>query len=217
MMKQVVIRLWVDENATTKHIADKLDRIVFGNKLDQYMEFADNSLLDGEDRMIITLKAATRATCEVFNVTEVELLSKRRAAQYVVPRQLMYYIGTETVGLSYTKVGKMFKRDHTSVIHGVKVAEKRLSEDKGYRKNLRKVLELAEDIEARQKQALKESAERLRIMNDDKANGKPSVKVEQKPSAFARPLEGEKRSYHYNRRISVIRKDAQGRVINSER
>jgi chromosomal replication initiator protein len=95
------------------------------------------SFLDGDDRMLLGLKSSTKACCEVFNIDEKDLLGKKRSSEFIVPRHLMYYIATQKIGLSYTQTGRYFKKDHTSIMHGTKVAEVRLSEDKGLSQELK--------------------------------------------------------------------------------
>jgi hypothetical protein len=215
-LKEVVIRILVDDNATINDIEESLFSIIRRRKtLEKYLTIADKSLLDGDDRMLLGLKSSTKACCEVFNIDEKDLLGKKRSSEFTVPRHLMYYIATQKIGLSYTQTGRYFKKDHTSIMHGTKVAEVRLSEDKGFRKNLKRVLELAEEIQERQLLAMKESSERLRVIQSRGEGGENKLS-NPRPVVKTRPTPATGRSYEFNRRIPVTRKDASGRVISSK-
>ena len=216
-MKEAVIRILVDDDANIDDIGESLFRIISKRKtLEKYLTIADEHLLDGDDRMLLGLKSATMACCKVFNIDEKDLLGKKRSSEFTVPRHLMYYIGTQKIGLSYTQTGRYFNKDHTSIIHGTKVAEVRLSEDKGFRKNLKKVLELAEEIQERQLLAMKESSERLRVIQSRGEEGSENKLSNPRPVVKTRPTPATGRSYEFNRRIPVTRKDASGRVISSK-
>ena len=215
-MKEVVIRILVDDHATIDDIGDSLFSIIRRRKtLEKYVTIADKSLLDGDDKMLLGLQSATKACCEVFNIDEKDLLGRKRSSEFTVPRHLMYYIGTQKIGLSFTQTGRYFKKDHTSIIHGTKMAEIRLAEDKGYRKNLKRVLDLAAEIQERQISAMKESSERLRVIQE-KGEGGENKLSNARPVVKTRPTPTTGRSYEFNRRIPVTRKDASGRVISSK-
>ena len=215
-MKEVVIRMLVDDDATIDDIGESLFSIIRRRQtLEKYLTISDESFLDGDDKMLLGLKSATKACCEVFNIDEKDLLGRKRSKEFTVPRHLMYYIGTQKIGRSYTQTGKYFNKDHTSIMHGTKVAEVRLSEDKGFRMNLKKVLELAEEIQERQLLAMKESSERLRVIQSRGEGGENKLS-NPRPVVKTRPTPVTGRSYEFNPRIPVTRKDASGNVIDSK-
>ncbi len=71
----------------------------------------------------------------VYNVTETDILSKRRTAALVLARQVAMYITKQTTDLSYEAIGQEFKKDHSTVIYNVRQVEKFL-QDKPYEKEL---------------------------------------------------------------------------------
>jgi hypothetical protein len=215
-LKEVVIRILVDDHATTDDIGESLYRIIGKRQtLEKYLTISDESFLDGDDKMLLKLQSATKACCEVFNIDEKDLLGRKRSKEFTVPRHLMYYIGTQKIGLSFTQTGRYFNKDHTSIMHGTKVAEVRLSEDKGFRKNLKRVLELAEEIQKTQLLAMKESSERLRVIQSRGEGGENKLS-NPRPVVKTRPTPVTGRSYEFNPRIPVTRKDASGNVIDSK-
>ena len=59
-----------------------------------------------------------QATSEVTDVSINDLLSNRHA--FSTQRQIAMYIAVETTGLSYPRLGKLFGRDHSTIMYGAK-------------------------------------------------------------------------------------------------
>lgn len=64
-----------------------------------------------------------RITSEVTGVPEIELLSKRRG--FSDQRHIAMYLSIKLLGMSYPEVGRLFSRDHTTVLRACKKVEKR--------------------------------------------------------------------------------------------
>jgi DnaA-like protein len=54
-----------------------------------------------------------------FEITEAWLVSNNRKQKTVRPRQKVMAFAHIVCGLSLTRIGKQFRRDHTTVLHGV--------------------------------------------------------------------------------------------------
>lgn len=71
-----------------------------------------------------------RATCRHFGITPIELLSRRRTHKVVIPRQIAIYLCKKLTTRSLPEIGRMFGgMDHTTVLHAVRVTEKRMREN----------------------------------------------------------------------------------------
>jgi len=82
-------------------------------------------------RMIPPWKGKARAReilqeiAETYNVTVADILSRARRKELVVARHhAMWRVRTSTT-LSFPQMARIFQRDHTSVIYGVKAHELR--------------------------------------------------------------------------------------------
>jgi Bacterial dnaA protein helix-turn-helix len=65
-----------------------------------------------------------------YNITVIDLLSHRRTRQLVRPRQVAIYLAKQLTLKSLPEVGRRFnKRDHTTVLHSVRMVEKRMQHD----------------------------------------------------------------------------------------
>jgi len=78
---------------------------------------------------IVTFDTIARAVCEHFALPPSDLRSRRRSRHVVVPRQVAMYLCRRLLDASYPRIGELFGRDHSTVMHGVGVTETRLKVD----------------------------------------------------------------------------------------
>jgi hypothetical protein len=57
---------------------------------------------------------------EWYGITPKQVYSKSRKAPLVAARQIAMKIMKESLEMHLTQIGKVFKKDHTTVIHGIK-------------------------------------------------------------------------------------------------
>ena len=62
-------------------------------------------------------------TASYFGLTRDDLISKNRSRPLTTARHVAMYLLRECTGLSLIKIGELFERDHTTVLHGVKKIE----------------------------------------------------------------------------------------------
>jgi chromosomal replication initiator protein len=62
-------------------------------------------------------------TAAYFSVTRADLVGKSRSRQLTTARHVAMYLARECTGLSLIKIGELFERDHTTVLHGIKKIE----------------------------------------------------------------------------------------------
>jgi chromosomal replication initiator protein len=62
-------------------------------------------------------------TAKYFGLTRDDLISKNRSRPLTTARHVAMYMMRECTGLSLIKIGELFDRDHTTVLHGVKKVE----------------------------------------------------------------------------------------------
>lgn len=67
---------------------------------------------------------------EEYGITREGLLSQSRVRVYSKPRQMAMYLLRNLTKRSYPSIGNQMKRDHTTVIHGVRAIEDRASKDR---------------------------------------------------------------------------------------
>ncbi len=92
-------------------------------------------------RRRITIDEIQRAVCEYYRIDRSEMSSKRRARAVVRPRQVAMYIAKVMTPRSYPEIGRKFGgRDHSTVIHAVRLVEDLRAQDSDMDNDVRALL-----------------------------------------------------------------------------
>ena len=68
--------------------------------------------------------------CEAFDISELDIMSKRRMRRIARPRQVVMYLARHLTKLSLPEIGgRLGGLDHTTVLHGVARIEQLMEED----------------------------------------------------------------------------------------
>jgi len=90
------------------------------------LSLAEDQLTDilSANRKRITIDEIQRTVCQFYRVDRTEMSSKRRARAVVRPRQVAMYLSKVLTPRSYPEIGRKFGgRDHSTVIHAVRLIE----------------------------------------------------------------------------------------------
>ncbi len=90
------------------------------------LALAEDQLTDilSANRRRITIDEIQRTVCQFYRVDRTEMGSKRRARAVVRPRQVAMYLAKVLTPRSYPEIGRKFGgRDHSTVIHAVRLIE----------------------------------------------------------------------------------------------
>lgn len=90
--------------------------------------------------VITTSKEIIKLVEDTFSVTYKQIKSKSRYADVRLPRQVLAYLLVK-FGLSTNEAGYLINRDHTTVIHSIKVINNTCDTNKNF-KNLIQKLEI---------------------------------------------------------------------------
>jgi chromosomal replication initiator protein len=92
-------------------------------------------------RRRITIDEIQRAVCEYYRIDRSEMSSKRRARAVVRPRQVAMYLAKVMTPRSYPEIGRKFGgRDHSTVIHAVRLVEGLRQQDSDMDNDVRALL-----------------------------------------------------------------------------
>lgn len=69
------------------------------------------------------------AVCSVVGISQAAMLSPSRAAEVSRGRQIAMYLSRELTDLSLAEIARQFDRDHTTILHAVRVVSARAAED----------------------------------------------------------------------------------------
>ena len=88
----------------------------------------------------ITIENIQKIVCSNYKISKNEMLSPRRSRYLVRPRQIAMYLAKNLTSKSLPDIGREFSnRDHTTVIHSVKIINKLKLIDAELSKNLEKL------------------------------------------------------------------------------
>jgi chromosomal replication initiator protein len=90
------------------------------------LALAEDQLTDilSANRRRITIDEIQRTVCQFYRIDRNEMSSKRRARAVVRPRQVAMYLAKVLTPRSYPEIGRKFGgRDHSTVIHAVRLIE----------------------------------------------------------------------------------------------
>ena len=78
----------------------------------------------------ITITSIQKNVADFYNITQSDIIGKKRVKQIVVPRQIAMYLSRELTDYSLPKIGKEFGgKDHTTVLHAIDKIEEELQTD----------------------------------------------------------------------------------------
>ena len=88
----------------------------------------------------VSLESIQTIVCSNYKISKNEMLSPRRSRYLVRPRQIAMYLSKALTSKSLPDIGREFaNRDHTTVIHSIKMIEKLKLKDENLKSNLEKL------------------------------------------------------------------------------
>ena len=112
------------------------------------LALAEDQLTDilSANRRRITIDEIQRTVCQFYRIDRSEMSSKRRARAVVRPRQVAMYLAKVLTPRSYPEIGRKFGgRDHSTVIHAVRLIEDLRQRDAEMDGDVRSLLRQLED------------------------------------------------------------------------
>ncbi len=107
------------------------------------MELARESisdLLGGSEPVGVTVDKILTLICRKYDVTRSELESSSRKKEITLPRHLGVYLIREITELSLPQIGKLFNRDHATILSSIKAIEKKCSENHAFEAEVKEMI-----------------------------------------------------------------------------
>ena len=100
------------------------------------MELAKEVLRDYEivNKKTVNLESIANNVERYFNLKENEILSSTRSHNVSYPRQIAMYIMKECTNFTLAQIGDFFKKDHSTIIHGIKKIAEDIENDPSKKK-----------------------------------------------------------------------------------
>jgi chromosomal replication initiator protein len=89
-----------------------------------------------------SVPAIQGAVCSTLGVSQQAMLSPSRAAELSHARQIAMYLSRELTDLSLAEIARQFNRDHTTILHAVRVVSTRAASDAEVADTIHRVREL---------------------------------------------------------------------------
>ncbi len=121
----------------------KLVAIKFLSGREITMEIAKNcisELLGGEEPVNVTVDKIFSAVEKKFNVKKSDLVGKSRVKEIANARHLAIYLIRDLTEMSYPNIGKIFNRDHTTIIASEEIIRKKLLSDRTFEITLNEIV-----------------------------------------------------------------------------
>ena len=97
------------------------------------VEFAEDTLKDlisPDTKKEVTPELIIQIVADHFNLTPTEIISQKRNAEIVYPRQISMYLCRTMTAVPLQSIGKILgKRDHTTIIHGAEKISKEIAKN----------------------------------------------------------------------------------------
>jgi hypothetical protein len=80
----------------------------------------------------LTITDIQRYVAQKYGLKRWDLISESRQVHIVGPRQVAMYLSFRLLGRSLSEIGRIFRRDHTTVLHSIKQTKRRVLGDSAY-------------------------------------------------------------------------------------
>ncbi len=95
-----------------------------------------SDLLDGQIPTESMINRCFNAIFTKYGVTKDELTGQKRTKEIVGARHIAIYLIRNTVEMSLPNIGKIFNRDHTTMMSSIENVEKRMKTDKSFKREI---------------------------------------------------------------------------------
>ena len=100
-----------------------------------------DGIIDEDTPKVITPKLVIATVCKYFNVSEEDLLGKKKNREIAFPRQITMYIMRQITDLTYPKIGSILGgRDHSTAMHADDKISSMIKEDEELDKTIKDII-----------------------------------------------------------------------------
>src|SRR5208282_386335 len=87
------------------------------------------------------VKKVASEVCQKFNVTFDRLTMKCRENAVAVPRQVVFYLARELSDIRLTELGRIFHKDHGTVLYGHRSVKERMTVDREFAETVERLMQ----------------------------------------------------------------------------
>ena len=100
------------------------------------------------EKSIAKISDIMGAVCKVWGIEKVEVLSGRGSKELWPPKFCIYHICKKRTAASFPFIGQRMRKDHTTVMHGMRRADELLKTDKVFAEKYSQALALIDGVAA---------------------------------------------------------------------
>lgn len=93
-----------------------------------------------EEKAVFSAENIIEKITNKYNITTEELKSQNRKATILIPRQIAMYILKEKVEMTVSAIGRMFGRDHSTVMNAIEKIKKDMEKDISFDKEVNNII-----------------------------------------------------------------------------
>lgn len=137
-LEALILRVHLLENATYQRQPTLLER--------ETVEHLLKGLIETEKSHILTPQKIIHCVSAHYGIREEDILGKSQAQDCVLPRQIAMYYCRHELELPYAAIGRIFSRDHSTVMTSVKNIQEQI--DKQEKGLMAPLLEISKNLNA---------------------------------------------------------------------
>ena len=128
-------------NTNIRDLEGELNKILLLSEIrevspDELISEGAVAAVDTIKRRSVSPKQVVDTVAKYYNLTAKDLYGTSREKDIKNARQVAMYLMNDQLGLSTVKIGNEFKKDHTTIMHGIKVVKTALKKDFNLRSDI---------------------------------------------------------------------------------
>ncbi len=92
-----------------------------------------SSIFEEEVSLAVSVDSVMKLTADFYDISVTDIKGKKRTANIAKPRQLAMYLARKLTNLSTPELGKLFNRNHATILHAVQKIEKEIGLDEKFK------------------------------------------------------------------------------------
>lgn len=120
-LEALILRIHLQENAVYSNHPENIPL--------PFVKHILGDLAREEERYVLTPGIILQGVADHFEIDKEEIIGKAQSRDCVLPRQIAMHLCRTQLKMSFTKIGELFDRDHSTVMSSVKRIQKDFDED----------------------------------------------------------------------------------------
>lgn len=89
-------------------------------------------VLDASEHVRVTPLGIVRAVANYYSISAESILGRSQSREYALPRQVAMYLCRHKLSMSYSHIGDIFSRDHSTVIASIRLISQKIESEKDH-------------------------------------------------------------------------------------